>query len=60
MDAKLVVAGGKTSVKEIALLVGKTIVGRKNDCTLRIMSNLVSRQHCELTNEGHRVIVTDL
>ena len=60
MDAKLVVASGKTSVKEIALVVGQTIVGRRNDCTLRIMSNMVSRQHCELTNEGDRLIVKDL
>jgi predicted component of type VI protein secretion system len=60
MDAKLVVAGGKTSVKEIPLVIGKTIIGRRNDCALRIMSHLVSRQHCELDHEGVSLVVKDL
>jgi hypothetical protein len=60
MDAKLVVAKGKTAVKEIPLGGISTIIGRRNDCSLRIPSPLVSRQHCELTQAGNRLIVKDL
>jgi predicted component of type VI protein secretion system len=60
MDAKLVVAKGKTSVREIPLEGISTIIGRRNDCSLRIPSPLVSRQHCELTQAGSRLIVKDL
>jgi pSer/pThr/pTyr-binding forkhead associated (FHA) protein len=60
MDAKLVVAKGKTAVKEIPLGDAKTIIGRRNDCGLRIPSPLVSRQHCELNCSGNRLLVRDL
>lgn len=60
MDAKLVVAKGKTTVKEIPLAGISTIIGRRNDCSLRIPSPLVSRQHCELTQAANRLIVKDL
>jgi predicted component of type VI protein secretion system len=60
MDAKLVVAKGKTAVKEIPLGGISTIIGRRTDCSLRIPSPLVSRQHCELTQAGNRLIVKDL
>lgn len=60
MGAKLVVAKGKTAVKEIPLDGISTIIGRRNDCSLRIPSPLVSRQHCELTQAGNRLIVKDL
>jgi len=60
MDAKLVVAKGKTAVREIPLAGISTIIGRRNDCSLRIPSPLVSRQHCELTQAGTRLMVKDL
>ena len=60
MDAKLVVAKGKTAVREIPLAGINTIIGRRADCSLRIPSPLVSRQHCELTQAGTRLIVKDL
>ncbi len=60
MEAKLVVAKGKTAVKEIPLSSVTTIIGRKTDCGLRIPSPLVSRQHCELTRAGERLIAKDL
>src|SRR5262245_44344987 len=60
MDARLVVAKGKTAVKEIPLGVTDTIIGRRTDCGLRIPSPLVSRQHCELKCAGTRLVVRDL
>ena len=60
MDIKLVVAKGKTAVKEIPLLDGTTIIGRRNDCGLRIPSPLVSRQHCELVRSADGLSVKDL
>jgi pSer/pThr/pTyr-binding forkhead associated (FHA) protein len=60
MVAKLVVAKGKTSVKEVPLNGDETIIGRRSDCTLRIPSPLVSRQHCTLRRNGERLLVKDL
>src|SRR5262245_63683481 len=60
MEAKLVVAKGKTAVKEIPLGSVQTIIGRRNDCALRIPSPLVSRQHCELKCSGSQLLVRDL
>src|SRR5262245_57453034 len=60
MDAKLVVAKGKTDVREIALDGESTIIGRRNDCSLRIPSPLVSRQHCVLKRAENRLLVKDL
>src|SRR5213593_4413573 len=60
MDAKLVVAKGKTTLKEIPLAGLHTVIGRKNDCGLRIPSPLVSRQHCELSCSGSKLVVKDL
>src|SRR5262245_27965844 len=60
MEAKLVVAKGKTAVKEIPLGSVQTIIGRRNDCALRIPSPLVSRQHCELKCNGSQLVVRDL
>jgi len=60
MVAKLVVAKGKTSVKEIPLNADQTIIGRRSDCSLRIPSPLVSRQHCALKLQGERLLVKDL
>jgi predicted component of type VI protein secretion system len=60
MDAKLVIAKGKTSVKEIPLGAEKILIGRRNDCAVRIPSPLVSRLHCELTQADDRLVVRDL
>jgi hypothetical protein len=60
MDARLVVAKGKTTVREIPLGGPNTIIGRRTDCGLRIPSPLVSRQHCEIKCSGNRLVVRDL
>jgi hypothetical protein len=60
MGAKLVIAKGKTSVKEIPLDGVKTTIGRRADCGVRIPSALVSRRHCELVQAGGRLMVKDL
>ena len=37
-----------------------TIVGRQQGCQIRIVSSLVSRKHCELTERGGQLRIRDL
>lgn len=59
MDARLVVSRGKTNVQEIRLK-GHTLVGRLNECDLRILSQAVSRKHCEIFERDEKLVVRDL
>ena len=42
------------------LSVTKTIVGRRQDCDLRIPTRDVSRRHCEISYDDQQVTVRDL
>ncbi len=46
--------------REFALTDKATVVGRRPDCTLRIPTGDVSRQHCEIAIGDDEVIVRDL
>lgn len=48
------------SRKEFALQVGKTIIGRKEDCDLRIPLGEISRQHAVLMIDGDTATIRDL
>lgn len=39
---------------------GTTVIGRREDCDLRIAVNDVSRKHCQLTLEDDQLSVADL
>ncbi len=44
----------------IPLSTGKTVIGREKGCDLRIPTPEVSRNHCEIHNEGSQIILRDL
>lgn len=59
MDAKLVMFKSNGQRKEFPLISARTIIGRGENCDLRIPLVSVSRHHCELT-VGKQVAVKDL
>lgn len=58
--AELIVQSGKLKGKRLMLPSKEMVVGRDDDCDLRIASSLVSRKHCILKNSAEGIIVTDL
>lgn len=46
--------------REFPLVQPRTVVGRKNECGLRIPTGDVSREHCELTLSDAELTVRDL
>jgi len=60
MVVKLLVLEGETSIKEVTLRRARTVVGRKKGCKVRIRSELVSRVHCVLINQGGNLSIKDL
>lgn len=59
VEVRLLVLAGRTSSREILLHRFPILVGRQRDCQLRITSRLVSRRHCQLTEEGGWLFVED-
>ena len=59
MDITLVVVGGKINTSEVRLSL-PTVIGRGQDCKLKLPQPLVSRRHCELFEQGGRLYVRDL
>ncbi|HND55770.1 MAG TPA: FHA domain-containing protein, partial [Pirellulaceae bacterium] len=59
MQVKLVVVSGSTKHQQIKLRL-PTVIGRGRTCTLQLPHPLVSRQHCEIYEEGGRLKVRDL
>jgi pSer/pThr/pTyr-binding forkhead associated (FHA) protein len=60
MQVKLVVKKGSTQARVIHLQSAETIVGRRHDCDLRILSSEVSRRHCLLSIHKGVLSVEDL
>ncbi|MBI5865509.1 MAG: FHA domain-containing protein [Planctomycetes bacterium] len=46
--------------RDFPLADGKTVIGRREDCGLRIPIGDVSRQHCEVEQAGNQLVVRDL
>ena len=59
MDAKLVMFKSNGQRKDFPIISPKTVIGRGDNCDLRVPLLSVSRQHCELTL-AKRVRVRDL
>ncbi|MEX2173094.1 MAG: FHA domain-containing protein [Pirellulaceae bacterium] len=59
LNAKLVVVGGEVKTAEIKLRLPST-VGRGRGASIMLPHPLVSRQHCELFEDGGRLMVRDL
>lgn len=60
MDVTLVMFKSDGKRQDFPLNKARTIVGRKNNCDLRIPLSSVSRQHCELAIEGEQLRIKDL
>lgn len=60
MDVKLMVQKGSTRTRVIHLRNEESIVGRRQDCDVRIESSQVSRRHCLLRMQGQYLAVEDL
>ena len=60
MDARLKVLSGPGSGETIPVLHGKLLIGREQDCHLRLESGLVSRHHCVLLLDEYTLRIRDL
>jgi pSer/pThr/pTyr-binding forkhead associated (FHA) protein len=60
MEVRLVLEGGKVRKRTIRLRSTETIIGRRQDCDLRLKSAEVSRRHCLLSVHDGYVSVEDL
>jgi hypothetical protein len=60
MDYQLLIIQGRSGSKAITLGDGVTVVGRQDDCQLRIKSSQVSRKHCELFEKKGLLLVKEL
>ncbi len=60
MDVKLVMFKADGQRKDIPLTESSTIIGRGEDCGLRVPLLAVSRHHCELSIDGDTLKVKDL
>ncbi len=58
--AELIIHVGKLQGKHLVLPDRELIVGRDEECHMRLTSNLVSRQHCILDVGPHGIRVRDL
>ena len=57
---ELVIQSGKLQGKRLLLPAKEMVVGRDEDCYLRIGSASVSRKHCVIKNSAEGILVTDL
>ncbi|MCL2700672.1 MAG: FHA domain-containing protein [Phycisphaerae bacterium] len=60
MDVKLVMFKANGQRKDFPVAGDVTIVGRGDECDLRVPLTDVSRRHCELRIEGGKLVVADL
>jgi len=60
MEAKLVVATGKSAGRAIVLKRARLLIGRAEECDVRPLSEEVSRRHCQVLKETDHVAVEDL
>ncbi|MEN6406663.1 MAG: FHA domain-containing protein [Thermoguttaceae bacterium] len=59
MEVTLVVVGGKQGGKKIPVTGPKYLVGRSQDCHLRLQSGMISRKHCVLMMHGDNATIED-
>ncbi|GAG00503.1 unnamed protein product, partial [marine sediment metagenome] len=60
MEAKLVMFKSNGQRKDLPLARPTTVIGRAEDCGLRIPLPNVSRRHCEVTISGDTIKAKDL
>ncbi|MGH8131781.1 MAG: AAA family ATPase [Steroidobacteraceae bacterium] len=57
---RLLVATDGRTVQEIALHIGRILVGRTPENDLHIDSRFISRHHCQITTTAHSCVIEDL
>lgn len=60
MHVKLKVLRGGSAGKEIVVRVPKFLIGRAEECNLRVNSDAISRQHCAITIDEQEARIRDL
>ncbi len=60
INARLTILGGPLSGQETLISQGKLIIGREEDCSLRIQSEFLSRHHCVLLLDEDTLRIRDL
>ena len=60
MNYALQVVRGRSEANTLRLMDGVNSIGRHDDCQIRIRSSQVSRRHCQLFEEGNKLILRDL
>jgi pSer/pThr/pTyr-binding forkhead associated (FHA) protein len=60
MNVSLVMFTADGDRREFTVSKRRTVIGRRNDCDLRIPLSSVSRQHCELAFEDGQLTLRDL
>ena len=60
MDVLLVMFRDGGQHRPFHIAEGTTVIGRREDCDLRVAVNDVSRKHCQVTLEGSALSVADL
>jgi pSer/pThr/pTyr-binding forkhead associated (FHA) protein len=60
MNARIHVVSGSFSGQTFEISRGKLIVGREEDCHLRLDSEFVSRHHCALLLDDYTLRIRDL
>ena len=60
MNYVLQIVRGRSDANTLRLMDGVNSIGRHDDCLIRIRSSQVSRRHCELFEEGNKLMLRDL
>ena len=60
MNYVLQIVRGRSEANTLRLIDGVNSIGRHDDCQIRIRSSQVSRRHCELFEDGNRLMLRDL
>jgi pSer/pThr/pTyr-binding forkhead associated (FHA) protein len=60
MQVRLKILQGSSDGKVLKLPTPKCVIGRGDDCHLRVPKDAISRRHCEIVTTENEVIVRDL
>jgi len=60
MNYVLQIVRGRSEANTLKLIDGVNSIGRHDDCVIRIRSAQVSRRHCELYEDGDKLMLRDL
>lgn len=58
--AELIIHSGKYQGRKLLINDGEVVIGRDNDCNIRLASSDVSRKHCMVKIENEVIVVEDL